>query len=124
MYEKTSTVWNVESGFGDSSFGVGTFSPDGTKLAIGACFPANWIKVWNLDDGEIVMTLEGHSNNVTSVRYSPDGSIIASGSWDKSVKLWNAETEDYSAHLRDILVMCSVSHFLQTAKLLFQDLLK
>lgn len=36
--------------------------------------------------------LKGHSARVTSVVYSPDGSTFASGSWDNTVKLWEAKT--------------------------------
>ena len=37
-------------------------------------------------------TLEGHSGPVTAVTFSTDGQIVASGSTDRSVKLWNAAT--------------------------------
>ncbi|WP_208354600.1 WD40 repeat domain-containing protein, partial [Aetokthonos hydrillicola] len=35
--------------------------------------------------------LEGHSGPVQSVSYSHDGSIIATASWDNTVKLWSKE---------------------------------
>ncbi|HAJ64311.1 MAG TPA: hypothetical protein DCP31_37980, partial [Cyanobacteria bacterium UBA8543] len=35
--------------------------------------------------------LEGHTGEVTGVSFSPDGSIIASASTDKSLKLWNVK---------------------------------
>ena len=34
----------------------------------------------------------GHSSSVTSVCFSPDGTRIVSGSWDKTVRIWNAVT--------------------------------
>ena len=37
-------------------------------------------------------TLTGHSAPVASVAYSPDGKHIISGSWDNTVKVWNAAT--------------------------------
>ncbi|MEE0882663.1 MAG: hypothetical protein U0L65_04520 [Bacteroidales bacterium] len=36
-------------------------------------------------------TLEGHSNGVCSVAFSPDGTKIISGSEDKTIKIWGEE---------------------------------
>ena len=37
-------------------------------------------------------TLTGHSRAVYSAAYSPDGKHIVSGSYDSTVKVWNAAT--------------------------------
>ncbi|KAL4750011.1 WD40-repeat-containing domain protein [Aspergillus terricola var. indicus] len=39
-------------------------------------------------------TLEGHSAGVWSVAFSPDGKQLASGSSDKTIKLWDPATGD------------------------------
>jgi WD40 repeat protein len=36
--------------------------------------------------------LDGHKDSVSSVAFSPDGTTIASGSWDNSVRVWDAAT--------------------------------
>ncbi|MEG4987323.1 serine/threonine protein kinase [Microcoleus sp. BR0-C5] len=41
-----------------------------------------------------VYTVPGHSSFVNSLAISPDGKILASGSWDKTIKIWNLETTE------------------------------
>jgi hypothetical protein len=38
------------------------------------------IRLWRVSDGALVRTLTGHTDTVTSVAFSPDGSLMASGS--------------------------------------------
>ena len=45
------------------------------------------------------IVLRGHTNAVHSVAFSPDGSLLASGSDDDTIRLWNAET---GTHLRTL----------------------
>ena len=42
--------------------------------------------------GRQVHTLQGHSDSVCVVTFSPDGTRVVSGSDDRLVKIWNTET--------------------------------
>ena len=56
--------------------------------------------------GEPVCTLRGHSELVASVAYSPDGKHIASGSYDNTVKVWDAATGEEVSHRVCINCFC------------------
>ncbi|MFE1745917.1 protein kinase [Coleofasciculus sp. H7-2] len=49
--------------------------------------------------GFLQKTLSGHSSKVNSVAISPDGQILASGSHDKTIKVWNLETGELNITL-------------------------
>jgi len=51
----------------------------------------NTIKLWDVKDGKIIKTLEGHTNIVNSAAFSSDGATIVSGSSDKTIKLWDSK---------------------------------
>ena len=56
--------------------------PEGLKIEIGGLH--EWPAIQNV--------FHGHAGAVTSIAFSPDGRHIASGSWDNTIRIWDAET--------------------------------
>lgn len=51
-------------------------------------------RIWDCFTSTPFKTLTGHTSWVLCVAYSPCGSMIATGSMDNTIRLWNAETGD------------------------------
>lgn len=47
-----------------------------------------------MEAGSCIRTISGHESEVTSLVYSPSGKAIATGSKDKTIRVWNVETGD------------------------------
>ncbi|MBV8282723.1 MAG: hypothetical protein JO347_11790, partial [Candidatus Eremiobacteraeota bacterium] len=60
-------------------------TPDG-RQAVSASRD-NTLKIWDLEHGDELRTLQGHSDTVNSVAISPDGQRIVSASSDKTLKI-------------------------------------
>ena len=59
--------------------------------------------------GETLKVLYGHSDDVYSLAFSPDGKIIASGSYDNTIRLWDVASGKCLRELRDYWGIRSVA---------------
>jgi WD40 repeat protein len=49
------------------------------------------VKLWNVENGNLIHTFVGHNEGIYDVCFSSDGQTIATASLDKSVKLWSVD---------------------------------
>ncbi|KAJ1304278.1 hypothetical protein OPQ81_005438 [Rhizoctonia solani] len=95
-------VWHIESGRAvwgpfqpngtiHEPFISVSFSPNGSYIASSSpC--SNTIYVWDVHNGTSAYDpLEGHTDRITSVRFSPDSAHIVSGSYDNTLRLWGTQ---------------------------------
>ena len=69
------------------------FSPCGKYLASGTWWERGMeqmaIRLWDVASGENIATLWGHPTDIQSLAFSPDSALLATGSFDCSILLWD-----------------------------------
>ncbi|KAF9287828.1 hypothetical protein BGZ88_008458 [Linnemannia elongata] len=70
------------------------YSPDGQTLVLGTDAPS--ILLWDLQSDKPYLNLEGHTDAVICVAFSPCGKYIISGSNDMTFRLWSGKVDNWS----------------------------
>ncbi|KAG2051191.1 WD40 repeat-like protein, partial [Suillus hirtellus] len=79
--------------------------PDERRMITGS--DDTTLRLWDLETGNALMKMEGHSSEVRALAISRDGKVIASSDENGEVIAWHGETgesivQPIKAHLRDI----------------------
>jgi WD40 repeat protein len=94
-YDETIKLWNLHTKTEIATINAHSpvfsvaFSPDEKLFICG----------WNWQTAEFMGVIVGHADEVNSVAVNREGTIIASASADKTVRLWNSQTGEEIATL-------------------------
>ncbi|EIM88864.1 WD repeat protein [Stereum hirsutum FP-91666 SS1] len=62
--------------------------PSGEVVAAGSADSFE-VFLWSVQTGKLLDVLSGHEGPVSTLAFSPTTNVLASGSWDKTVRVWN-----------------------------------
>ncbi|XP_077225009.1 WD-40 repeat family protein [Tasmannia lanceolata] len=71
-----------------SPTGMGTSNPNQQLVLASASFDST-IKLWDVELGSVLYSLNSHRDPVYSLAFSPNGEYLASGSLDRSIHIWS-----------------------------------
>ncbi len=71
-----------ETGVGQTLASGGYWSPDAKTT----------IRIWNIHTGQLMTTVDGHTDPVFALAFSPNSETLASAGWDNTMRLWHPQT--------------------------------
>lgn len=74
------------------NYSAASFNSGGQLMTTGAF--GNSARVWSWQSGQAIAKLSGHSQIVRISRFSPTKQLIATGSYDGTIKLWKPKIEE------------------------------
>ena len=106
--DNTLRAWDVTTGtqrwkkdVGDEVFAVVLPSHDPNFIAYGGSGNPD-IRMRYSDDGDWRGEVEGHTGPVISLAFKPNSYLLASGSWDKTIRIWDVRDKSNLRHVRTL----------------------
>ena len=85
----TDVTWSPDGRYVASGYGVNPYLDWPLERYVYDGGPPSSVLIWDVETGERVREFKGHTGNVYTVEWSPDGKYLASGSADGTVILWD-----------------------------------
>ena len=95
---------NYENYEGATIKRAGAWSPDSQRYAWGSAAGESVIRVWDSIANQVVV-LKGHTNSLTQVAWSPDGSRLVSTSFDNTCRIWDYQKGECLFVIQDLLAV-------------------
>jgi WD40 repeat protein len=68
------------------------WAPDSRAFAVGAAYHDKLIRIIDLESGEVRQRMEEASGWLIDFTWSPIGNLLASGSWNGTIQIWDSST--------------------------------
>jgi WD40 repeat protein len=100
-HDGTTRLWDVATGQQQAKFGVNPFTStavayaDQGKVLItaqGMGDGQGWLRRWDVQTGKVQRQVATHKGGILCMALSPDGTVVATGGYDRFVRFWNADT--------------------------------
>ena len=71
--------------------------------------PKDGIRIWDIERGRFLKSLDGHSGTITCARFSPNGMLLVTGSSDGTVREWEVESGKFLTSLEHPQLIRNIS---------------
>lgn len=84
----------------DANVNLCSWHPEGRRIACALVLPSN-LEIWDLPTKKKISTMVGHTQQVGMPCFTKNGDFVSTGSWDGTLRVWEAKTGQEVAVLTD-----------------------